>query len=320
MLAAGLGTRLRPLTHHLPKPLVPIAGRPLVEYGLDALARAGVDRIGVNAWHLREALPHALEHRPETLQYVFETELQGTGGGLRGIASAGDPEPMVVCNGDALYDFDLGPVIDAHEASGAVATLVLREVHADSPFARIGVGDDDRVHRIAEVEGPDAGRAVVWMGAYTGVQIVEPELIERLPRTGPCDVLRTAYRRVLEERLPINAAFVPPGSFWIDVGTVDRYLSAHEAILAGRLPVRGVPGVDPSARVACDARIDPRSAVLAGARIGAGARLGPGVFVGAGATIGAGADLRRCVVWSEARAAGTLRDMVVVRTARSEPG
>ncbi len=312
VLAAGIGSRLRPLTHHLPKPLVPIAGRPLVEYGLDALSRAGIDRVGVNAWHLGEVLPRALDHRPERLRFVFENELQGTGGGVRGIAASCPGEPVVVCNGDALHDFDLRPLLAAHEASGAVATLVLREVHEDSPFARVGVDSDGRVHRIAEVEGPDAHRARLRMGAYTGVQIIEPALIERLPPQGPCDVLRTAYRRALDERLPVHAVFVPKGSFWIDVGTVDRYLSAHEAVLAGRLPVAGLPRVDGGAHIADDARVHAHAAVLADARVASGARLGPGVFIDTGATVAAGADLRRCVVWARTRAAGTLRDTVVL--------
>lgn len=312
VLAAGLGSRLRPLTHHLPKPLVPIAGRPLVEFGLDALARADILRVGVNACHLGDALPRALEHRAERLWYVFEEALQGTGGGVRGIAASCPGEPLVVCNSDALHDFDLRPLISAHEASGAVATLVLRQVQEDSPFARVGVDSDGRVHRIAEVEGPDAERARLRMGAFTGVQLIEPALVERLPPHGPCDVLRSAYRQALAERLPVHAVFVPRGSFWIDVGTVDRYLSAHEAVLAGRLPVAGIPRVDPGALIAEDARIHAHAAVLADARVGSGARLGPGVFVDSGATVAAGADLRRCVVWSGTRAAGTLRDTVVL--------
>ena len=312
ILAAGLGTRLRPLTHRLPKPLVPIAGRPLLEYGLDALARAGIERVGVNAWHLGEVLPRALTHRPETLTYVFETELQGTGGGVRGIAARCPGEPLVVSNGDALYDFELAPLLAAHEASGAIATLVLREVHEDSPFARVGVDGDGCVHRIAEVAGPDADQRRLRMGAYTGVQIVEPALIDRLPPAGPCDVLRTAYRAALDDRAPVHAAFVPTGSYWIDVGTVDRYLAAHEAVLDGRLPVPGLPGIDPDARVSDDAYISGCSAVLSGARVGAGAHLRDGVFVDRGATIAAGADLKRCVVWPGARVAGTHRDEVLL--------
>jgi NDP-sugar pyrophosphorylase family protein len=157
------------------------------------------------------------------------------------------------------------------------------------------------------------------MGAYTGVQIVEPALVDRLPASGPCDVLRTAYRQALDQRVPINAVFVPRGSFWIDVGTVERYLSAHEAILAGRLEVPGLPRVDAAARVADDAWISPHAAVLADARIGGAAHLRAGVFIDRGAVVAAGADLKRCVVWPGARVAGTLRD-AVVRPTRSGPG
>ena len=312
VLAAGLGTRLRPLTNHLPKPLVPVAGRPLVEFGLDALARVGLSHIGINAYHLGDALPRALEHRPERLRFVHEEVLQGTGGGLRGVAELWPGKPLVVCNGDALHDFDLGPLLTAHEASGAVATLVLRHVTPESAFARGGVDANGEVHVIAEIRGPGADHATLRRGAYTGVQIVERSLLERLPATGPCDVLRTAYRDALADGLRVGAVFVPEGSFWLDVGTIQRYIVAHVAALDGRLPLPEPLSVHPGAHVAADAEIDLRSAVGCDASIGAGARLGPHVFVGHGAVVAPGADLERCVLWPGAQAVGHLRNQVVL--------
>ena len=114
ILAAGYGTRLRPLTHHLPKPLVPVAGRPLLAYGLDALARLGIETVGINAFHLADAVAAGLAHRPEKLHVVREETLQGTGGGIRGIARALPEGTLVVINGDALFDFDLAPLIERH--------------------------------------------------------------------------------------------------------------------------------------------------------------------------------------------------------------
>lgn len=138
ILAAGLGTRLRPLTDHRPKPLVPVAGVPLVEYALDALARAGVATVGINAFHLGEQLPAALAHRRERLCFVHEATLQGTGGGLRDIAARLPRGTVVVVNGDALFGFDIGPFLHRHREAGVIATLALREVPADTPWLDVG--------------------------------------------------------------------------------------------------------------------------------------------------------------------------------------
>ncbi len=308
VLAAGLGTRLRPLTERLPKPLVPIGGRPLIERALDALAGAGVEHIGVNAWHCGEALPRGLGHRSERLEIVHEETLQGTGGGLRGIAARLPRGPIVCINGDALFDFDLAGMLEAHQRSGAMASLVLREVSPQSPFARIGVDAEGCVQRIAEVQGPGAD-ADLHMAAYTGVQILQPELLDALPE-GPSDVLRTAYRQRMGEGARIGALFAPKDCLWIDVGTPARYLDAHRAILSGRLS--GFRGVHPEARVDAKARIGPRCAVEAGASIGADARLDEWVHVGRGATVKPGTTLRNCVVWAGAVAEGQLSDQVVL--------
>lgn len=332
VLAAGLGTRLRPLTHLLPKPLVPVGGRPLVEFALDALASAGIATVGINLWHLGDALRAGLAHRPERLVFVPEETLQGTGGGLRGIAAALPEGPIVAINGDALFGFDLAPVIAAHRAAGAVATLALREVPPDSPFGRVGVDAEGQVHRIAEVEGPGAAGRSLRYGAYTGVQVVERSIIEAIPE-GPCDILRSAYRRRMDEGHRVHGHFVPEDALWLDVGTVDRYVDANVAVLEGRLPsgaalpAAGTGGarIHPTARVAADAVVVGPSVVLAGAVIGAGARIGAGTLVDVGARVEPGADLERCVVWRGAVARGRLRDEVVLpeaalSPARSAPG
>ncbi len=311
ILAAGLGTRLRPLTTRLPKPLVPVVGRPLLEYGLDALARAGIEEVGINAWHLGEALPESLRHRRERLTFVHEETLQGTGGGLRGIARALPPGPLLVSNGDALHDFDLAAVLRAHEAGGGIATLVLRSVPTGSAFATVGIDLAGRVQRIAEVEGPTP-HATLRLGAYTGVQVVEPQLLDLLPSEGECDVLRTAYREALARRLPIHGVFVPRDRFWMDVGTIERYLEAHAAILDGRLETRVHPGVHPTARIHPSAQLHPKVGVAAGAVVEAHAHLGAGCYVARGARVEAGAQLAGVVVWEGAVARGALLGTVVM--------
>ncbi|MCA9540291.1 MAG: NDP-sugar synthase [Myxococcales bacterium] len=317
ILAAGEGTRLRPLSDHLPKPLVPLGGRPLLEHALDALAALGVQRVGINAFHLADAVPRGLAHRPETIDYVFEQTLQGTGGGLRGIAAVLPRGTMVAINGDALFDFDLAPLLARHRARGAMATLVLREVPPDAPFGRVGIDAGGRLQRIAEIDGPEPARAERF-GAYTGVQFIEPALLDALP-DGPSDVLRSAYRARLAERAPLYGDFAPQGSLWLDVGTPDRYLEAHYALLSGQLTAPHLPPADaqgrrisPAAHIDVGARLIGPCAVLAGARVEAGAQVGPGAFVDQGAVIRGGAIVEACVVWPGAEVTGTQRQTVVL--------
>lgn len=295
LLAAGHGTRLRPLTLHAPKPLVPLAGRPLLRWGLDALRAAGATQIAVNAHHLADQVQRHFADVPDVIVRA-EPELQGTGGGARHLAQALPTGTVIITNGDALYDFDIAPHLTRHRARGAMATLLLRQVPADSPFNKVGITGDGRITRIAEVPGI-AGLPTARSGAFTGVQIVEPALLAALPE-GPGDILRTAWRDRLAESAPLFGDFVPPASTWIDVGTPDRYRAAHRAVLDGRLPAPHLPPADaqgrrvhPSARI--NAPLTGPCLVLADARIDA--PIGPYATVHAGAQVHA--RVEDAVVW-----------------------
>lgn len=318
VLAAGKGTRLRPLTHHLPKPIVPLAGRPMLSYALDALKAAGVTRVGINAYHLAEAVPAGLAHRPEDIEYVFEETLSGTGGGILGIARRLPKATMVVINGDAVFGFDLAPFITRHRERGALATLILREVPPDAPFGRVGIDPRGRLHRIAEVDGPDADNHVLRYGAFTGVQIIEPGLIDAIP-DGPCDILRSAYRHFLDERAPLYGDFAPADAAWHDVGTPERYLEAHFAVLRGDLPSAHLPPrdgsrrhVSPSSIVGAGAEIHGPCAIMDGARIGSGAKVGPYTFIDRGAVVAPNAVISKAVVWPDARVEADVEGDIVL--------
>jgi mannose-1-phosphate guanylyltransferase len=326
VLAAGLGTRLRPLTEARPKPLVPIAGAHLIDFALAALARAGVREVGVNAWHLGAQVEAAMAERPGPITVVREAELEGTGGGLRGIARAlGHPtvrRSMVCLNGDALLDFDLAPVLAAQASRAPVATMVVKAVPADSPFARVGVDPDGVVHRIAEIRGPGAGRADLRPAAYVGVQVVAPAILDAIPARGECDVLRTAHRALMAAGERVDAFFVPADTPWLDVGTPDRYLEANFAALTGwvrtprPLPPAAGDGVrvDPNARVSPDARLVGPCMIAAGAQVGAGATVGPHVVVDRDAEIAPGAHVERSVVWPGVRVEGRFEGAVLWRS------
>ena len=277
ILAAGLGTRLRPLTNHVPKPSLPICGRPLLEYGIDLLAGANVDGVGVNVHYQAAAFSEGFEARPWPIKISHEELLLGTGGGLKKIASLFPRSRFISINGDALLECDLAPIIKRHEARGALATMVLRRVPATSPFARVGYDKDHQIFQISEVGSPSSKARSLTYGAFTGVQIVEPELLDMVD-DGPCDVIRTGYREALAVGLPIFADFVD--GLWIDVGTPQRYFEANltlanlnpDAKLSWRLPPSAVntpPAcwIHPHSSVGDDVTIGPNVVVNCPARI-----------------------------------------------------
>jgi NDP-sugar pyrophosphorylase family protein len=225
---------------------------------------------------------------------------------------------MIAINGDALFDFPLAPFLERHQERGAMATLILRRVPRGSPFGRVGVGPEDRIHVIAEIEGPKAHEHPLVYSAYTGVQIFNTQLMQLVPDE-PCDILRTAHRALLERGVPVFGDFAPDDGVWLDVGTLERYLDAHSAFLDGRLSTPGLPPADlEGRRISATADIDGGAvlsgpcAVLDGACIEGGAHVGPGTFVGRRAHIYPGVELTGCVVWDGVEVRRSARDEVFI--------
>jgi mannose-1-phosphate guanylyltransferase len=314
VLAAGLGTRLRPLTDRLPKPLVPLLNRPLVERPLALLRAAGVTEVVLNLHHLPDALPAALgDGGGLGLQLSYsreEGELLGTGGGVARAAdwltgadspgTAGHARTFLVLNGDAVVEVDLRAVVAAHRAAGVLATLVLR---ADSggrfpPLEHDGAG---RLLSIpAAAEGPGAQHpsapAARAAGAarramFTGVHVVEPAALEALPRGGAACLLRQGYGPLLAAGARFGAYVLPETAFFSDVGTPAAYLGCSRALLSGGEGPG--PLVDPTASVAAGAAIDAGTTVAARARVAAGVRL------------------RGCIVWPDTDVAADHDDAIL---------
>lgn len=306
ILAAGLGTRLRPLTEHVPKPLVPVFGRPLIEWNMIALAKAKIHQLGVNTFHLGQQLEDRLNYQKiidevyqghqsinADLRLVQESELLGTGGGIKGIwkhLEISDPQSVLLClNGDALFDFHLQPLLATHFSRLCASTLALRSVEPGDPFGRIGVDRAGKIVRIAEVKGP-LSHTEVRVGAFTGAQIVSQEVIDRIP-DGFCDVFRTAHRTLLNEGLDINAHFVDEQALWVDVGNLERYLGAHQALLS-RPNSTLWDHVPPHTK-------DRGAIIFKGGEIDQRASRLDNVWVGKNARILSSGDLKDVVLWDD---------------------
>jgi mannose-1-phosphate guanylyltransferase len=274
ILAAGLGTRLRPLSELRPKPALPVRGLPVVATLLRWLRVHGVEEVVVNAHHLPDALEAAaLRHRPPGLAVRFSREERplGTGGGIRRVARfLRESEPAVVVAGDGLLDLDLGTLVARHRERRDAATIVLRRDSRAAAFGTIGIDEEARVQRIGRRF--DLG-AESDAGVFVGVRLLAPRAFESLPR-----------REVFEDLSDWLAPTLAPGglraeilaadaSTWEPVGTPAEYLRAN---------------LRPTALSYMD--VDAEAAA-------AGTRFLPELVIGAGARLGAGAHLERAVVW-----------------------
>jgi len=280
VLAAGLGTRLRPYSLKRPKPLFPVLDTPLLTHTLAQLRRSGAEEIVVNAHHLREQIKSMLHGLGDVHVQMEDLEL-GTGGGLRLAQRHFGQAPFLAVNGDIVHDLDLPAVYRSHCSSGADVTMVL---HDCPRFSNVRVDDGGR---ILGFSGP-AGEGERLL-AFTGVQVVNPAVLSLIPEGVFYNIL-DCYADLLKGGGAIQALVVS-GHFWTDMGTPADYLKLHEDILLkGRLP-EFFSSHDKPFCLGKDAALE------------AGVSLQDWVSIGHGATIGEGASLTRVVVWDGARVA-----------------
>jgi NDP-sugar pyrophosphorylase family protein len=314
LLAAGLGTRLGELSSQRPKPLLPVANHPLLHWTAALCVHHGLRDLVVNLHHkgelVRESLGDGRALGAGSVTYSPEPEILGTGGGIKAMAALMPRRTCVALNAKVVVDLDLRAVLAFHRRQRAAATMVLRPDENAERWGAIGVDARGQVTRILDWRRPGAADGEAMM--FTGIQVLEPELIRRIP-DGPCCIIRTAYRQAIEEGAPL-CAFVHRGYFY-DHSTPARYLRGNVNLLQGqaRLPAAPGPlvGVDAGARVSPRATLVPPLLLGPGARVEPGARVGPDVVLGTGSRVAAGAAISHSVVWEAATVAADTRHAVV---------
>jgi len=301
LLAAGFGTRLRPLTDELPKPLVPVANRPLIAWSLDRLSRAGVVEVGINLHHLGRAIPAALGDGSRwglSLRWSEEEQILGTGGGIVRMRPFLQAGTFLVLNSDVLSAVDLSEALAFHRKGGFAATMVVRPLPAGAAYTAL---ECDASGRLVSFKGRQRRTGAERRACmFCGLHVLEPVLFEHLPAEGFSCINDQGYTGMFDAGLDLGA-FWYDGP-WFDLGTPARYLEASGAVLTGRARL---PGFDPPADgvlVDALAEVDPC------------ARLGPEVAVGPGCEVGAGARLSHCVLWPGARVAAGARLAAAVVT------
>ena len=291
VLAAGFGTRMRPLTLGIPKPLLPVANRPMLEYTFALLAGAGVREAVVNAHHLAERMQEGLRRLDASgldVHCSVERRILGTAGGVKKAGAFLAGGTFLLLNGDFLIDIDLRRVLDFHWDQQAMATMVLVPDKASGVISVDPAGVIRRFITPAERE-PDE-----WVRTgFTGVHVLEPEVLRLIPANTAWEINRQVYPEMLARGRRV-CGYVHEG-YWREAGSPAGYLAANREVLTGKAgglaprPGAGA-GVLPGAR--CDAPV----LVGDGVRAGRDVTIGPEVVLGGEVGIGDGAVIRRSVV------------------------
>ena len=313
ILAGGEGTRLRPLTSTVPKPVVPLVDRPFIAFMIDWLREHGVDDIVMSCGHLASGVRNVLgdgEAFGIRLRYVEEPRPLGTGGALKFAERLLD-ERFLMLNGDVLTDLDVGEQMAQHDRTGATATLALTPVEDPSAYGLVRIAGDCAVTEFVEKPAPDQ---IDTRNISAGVYVLERAVLELLEAGEPASIERDVFPRLVGDGL---YGCVSRG-YWLDIGTPERYLQGTFDILEGSVGTQvaermGSGYLCVEQGVESEGRIVPSALVESGCRIGEGARIGGravlehGVTVGEhttiegsvvmrGAEIGANCTLRGCIV------------------------
>jgi NDP-sugar pyrophosphorylase family protein len=296
ILAAGFGTRLRPLTDDLPKPLVPVCGVPMLAYALAQCAHFGIEKVVVNAHWKAEALAGWAGLREGCHVSISEElpEILGTGGGLHRV-QAQLAERFVVLNGDVLNDVDLDALRGAIPAGGGV--LALRAHGQDAArYGVVAVDETDTLVHLRDIAEAKPQGVVVRDTHFTGIHAMERGMLELVEPGFSC-IIRSAYKALVPER---RIAGLRHTGVWLDIGDPTMYLEANIEVLTGNVRLY----LDPRTRA--ERFVEGAQGALQGpVWLGEGARLGEGValrrsIIGAHATVASGASLEDCVVWDRA--------------------
>jgi mannose-1-phosphate guanylyltransferase len=302
ILAGGKGTRLRPLTLRVPKPVVPLMNRPLISYQLDLLASVDMAEVTLGLSYQPDRIRAVLEREASgfTVNYTVEEEPLGTGGAVR-YASKPSEGTVIVFNGDIISDLNLGAVLDFHRNSGAGVTIVLTEVEDPTNYGLVETGADDRVRQFIEKPG---WNEINCRTINAGTYVIEPEYLELMEEGVHLSIEREFFPLLVEKKSPFFA-YVHRG-YWADIGTVASYLKAHSDFFRRDEPVPGdYHQAGPMIWAAEGAEVHRDSKAHGPVIVGPGSRIGEGVVfdrfsvVGRECSIEEGAHLDSCVLWDK---------------------
>jgi NDP-sugar pyrophosphorylase family protein len=303
IIAGGLGTRLRPLTHNTPKPIVPVANRAFVIHQIEHLIKHGVDEVILNLHYLSNEIKKALGDGRRwgiKIHYSIERTPLGTAGAVKHAEKYFDDGPMVIFNGDVLTDINISKVVNFHREKKALVTLTLTEVEDPTAFGLILMDKTGRVKQFLEKPSWDM---VTAKTINAGIYVVDPKIFKKVPKGKPYMFERDLYPALLEEGAPIYGYL--SNAYWIDIGSPQKYKEVHEAILRHDVAVK-IEGTRVNRRfwLGKDTHPDPSARFVGASIIGEKVKIGKEteirdyVVVGDHVVIGEYCLLDHAIVWS----------------------
>lgn len=285
VLAAGLGTRLRPLTFEIPKPMVPVLDRPVMAHIVDLCRRHGFDQLIANLHYFPDTIK---DYFGDSIEYRYEAELLGTAGGVRNVRDFFGDDPVLVISGDALTDLDLNKLVERHRSAGGIGTLTVKQVDDTQEYGVVLHDSDGRISGFQEKPHPD--EALSDLG-NCGIYCFSPEIFDYFPASDFVDWAHDVFPVLLENDVPFYIHEID--EYWNDVGSLDELRTGTFDALSGELKIQA-PG-SAEAPDDCDAQGDVW--IGEGCEIGSGVRLMGPVVIGDGSKIGDGAAIRDSIVF-----------------------
>ena len=303
ILAAGFGTRLKPLTNELPKPLFPVLNRPILEHTLQFLSSQGIKEIAINLHHQPEKIIDYFGDGKDfgvSLYYSKEEKILGTAGGIKKLQSYFQDETFMVINSDVFADIDLNDVLKFHKDKKSKLTLVVRQ--------------DSNIAKYKSIQRVEEGRIVHFLGKgiknsdpvtqvmFTGIQIMEPDIFSRIPEDKFCGTTEDVFPGMIQDELPVYG-FLHDG-YWIDMGTRETYIQAQADALDGKLPLKTSSSRNPEGPL-----VVPPVHIGKNCEISQDAQVGPYAVLGDGCRVRSGAVVENSILWSGA----TVKDSFTVK-------
>jgi NDP-sugar pyrophosphorylase family protein len=306
IMAAGIGTRLRPVTDLVPKPMAPIVNKPALYHILRLLRRHGLREVVVNLHHLPEVITGYFGDGTGVgmdITYSFEPELLGTAGGVKNNAAFLGDSTFLVMSGDALTDIDLTGLVAAHHRTGSIATMAVKEVPDPSLYGVVMADDDSRVVGFQEKPTREEARSRL---CNCGIYVFEPEILSHIPAGQFDDFGKRLFPDLLQQNVPFHAHAV--AGYWSDVGNLREYIRGNADAMAGRVDVE-IPGtevrpgvwVDEGTQIAPSARIEPPVVIGKDCDLGEDAVIEGPTVIGDGCVVGPAAHVARALILQQSR-------------------
>lgn len=306
-LAGGFGTRLRPITKDLPKPMVPIMGKPLLERNIENLKRFGIDEIVLSTCYKPKKIMKYFGDGSRfgvKISYICEDEPLGTAGAIKNAEYFFD-DTFLVFNADILSDFDISEMISFHKEKGALATIAV--THVDNPSAYGVIEHDKNGYITAFREKPNPSETNSDL-INAGIYIFEPELLKEIPAGRAVSIERETYPLLLEKGYKM--AVYDHCSYWLDLGTPSKYLKAHKDILNGLIKIKehdfnkNAQYISKTAKISRFAKIEEPVYIGDNVEISSFANIGPNTVLFGDSTIGTDAKVVESIVWDNTHVEG----------------